>query len=81
MLAWTIQIKCRGLCEQSNDIRMATRSYNIKLVIGIILINVNHNSPALERSSIDTCNLEGVGLKKVSLIFTSAIFNLVQYIN
>ena len=28
MLAWTEQIKCRGLSEQPNDIRVVTKSYN-----------------------------------------------------
>ena len=44
MLAWTAQMKCRGLNEQPNDIWVATKSCNIKLVIGITLMNVNHNS-------------------------------------
>ena len=51
MLALTEQIKCRGLSEQPNDIRVATKSYNIHVthVNGITWINVNHNSsPALE---------------------------------
>ena len=53
MLAWTEQ-KCRGLSEQPNDIRVATKSYNIKLIIEITCINVNYNSSsALERSVIN----------------------------
>ena len=54
MLAWTEQIKCRGLREQPKDIRVATKSCNMKLIIGITWINVNHNiSAALERSGIN----------------------------
>ena len=34
MLAWTQQIKCRGLSEQPNDIRVATKSYNKKVQVG-----------------------------------------------
>ena len=54
MLAWTEQVKCRGLSEQPNYNRVATKLCNIKLVIGITLISVNHNSStALERSVIN----------------------------
>ena len=54
MLALTQQIKCRGLSEQPNFIQVATKSSNIKHIIEIIWINVNHSSsPALERSSIN----------------------------
>ena len=54
MLAWTEQVKCRGLSEQSIDIRVVTKSCNIKLINGITLINVNHSSSAaLERSVIN----------------------------
>ena len=53
MLAWTEQIKRRRLSEQPNHIRVATKSYNIKLFLGITLINVNHRSPALERSVLN----------------------------
>ena len=38
------------------NIRVATKSYNIKLVIGITWVNVNHSSPALERSVINQRN-------------------------
>ena len=58
MLAWTVQIKCRGLSEQPNHIRVATKSYDIKLVMGITLIYVNHSSPALEQSVINNSNYE-----------------------
>ena len=56
MLAWTEQVKCRGLhvSEQPNYIRVATKPCNMKLVIGITLIRVNHNSStALVRSVIN----------------------------
>ena len=54
MLAWTEQIKCRGLSEQPNYIQVATESCNIKRIIEIIWINVNHSiSSALERSVIN----------------------------
>ena len=54
MLAWTEQMKCRGLSEQPNNIQVATKSCNIKHIIEIISINVNHSSsPALERSVIN----------------------------
>ena len=54
MLAWTEQLKCRGLSEQPNDIRVATKSSNMKHIIGIIWINLNHNSStALEWSVIN----------------------------
>ena len=55
MLAWTEQIKCRGPSEQPNHIRVATKSYNIKRVMcmGIMLINLNHSSLALERAVIN----------------------------
>ena len=53
MLAWTEQVKCRGLSGQPNYTRVATKPCNIKLVIGITKISVNHNSSAvLERSVI-----------------------------
>ena len=62
MLAWTEQVKCRGLSEQPNYNRVATKPCNMKLVIGITLISVNHySSTALERSVI---NITG-GLKPV----------------
>ena len=44
MLAWTEQVKCRGLSEQPNYNRVATKPCNMKLVIGITLISVNHYS-------------------------------------
>ena len=51
MLAWTEQVKCRGLSEQPINIRMVTKSCNIKLINEITWINVNHSSStALERS-------------------------------
>ena len=53
MLAWTEQVKRRGLSEQPIDTRVVTNSCNIKLINGITWINVNHsNSTALERSVI-----------------------------
>ena len=64
MLAWTEQVKCRGLSEQPNYIRVATKSCNMKLIIRTNWINVNHNSStALERSVIN--NWGGGGLKPV----------------
>ena len=54
VLAWTEQVKCIGLSEQANYNRVATKPCNMKLVIGITLISVNHNSStALERSVIN----------------------------
>ena len=54
VLAWTEQVKRRGLSEQPNYNRVATKPCNMKLVIGITLISVNHhNSTALERSVIN----------------------------
>ena len=41
MLAWTEQVKCRGLSEQPNYARVATKPCNMKLVIGITKISVN----------------------------------------
>ena len=56
MLAWTELVKYRGLSEQPNDIRVVTKSCNMKRIIGITWINVNHNSSAtLERSVINNC--------------------------
>ena len=53
MLAWTEQVKCRGLSEQPIDIRVVTNSCNIKLINGINWINVNaSSSTAFERSVI-----------------------------
>ena len=53
LLAWTKQVKYRGLSEQTNYIWMVTKSCNIKLTSGIAWINVNNsNSSALERSFI-----------------------------
>ena len=52
----TEQVKCRGLSEQPNYTRVATKPCNMKLVIGItyMWISVNHNSStALERSVIN----------------------------
>ena len=54
MLAWTEQVKCRGLSEQPNNIRVATKSCNMKHIIRITWIDLNHNSStALERSVIN----------------------------
>ena len=59
MLAWTEQVKCRGLSEQPNYNRVATKPCNMKLVIGITLISVNHNiSTDLERSVINNWGYE-----------------------
>ena len=61
MLAWTKQVKCRGQSEQPIDIRVVTKSCNIKLINEVTWINVNHSSStALERSVI---NNWGGGLK------------------
>ena len=35
MVAWAEQVKCRGLSEQPNYTRVATKPCNMKLVIGI----------------------------------------------
>ena len=43
MIAWTEQVKCKGLSEQPDDIGVATKSCNIKLTNGITWINVNQN--------------------------------------
>ena len=43
-----------GLSEQPNDIRVATKSCNMKHIIAITWINLNHNSStALERAVIN----------------------------
>ena len=44
VLAWTEQVKCRWLSEQPNYNRVAAKPCNMKLVIGITLISVNHYS-------------------------------------
>ena len=48
MLIWTEQVNVRGLSEQPNYTRVATKPCNMKLVIGITLISVNHNSSTHE---------------------------------
>ena len=54
MLAWTEQVKCREIIEQPNDIWVVTKSYNLKRIIGITWVNVNHNnSAAFERFICD----------------------------
>ena len=54
VLSWTEQVKGRGLSEQSNDIRVAIKSCNMKYMIGIVRINLNHNiSTAFEGSVIN----------------------------
>ena len=44
VLPWTEQVKCRGLSEQPNDIRVATKSCNMKHItrvfIRIIVSNI-----------------------------------------
>ena len=72
MLAWTEQVKCKGLSEQSNFNRVVTKPCNMKLVVGITLKrkSVNHNSStALERSVIN--NLGGGGLNRFYMAITS----------
>ena len=50
VITWAELIKCTRLKEHQNDIRVATKSSEIRLVIGIIWINVNHCSgTALEK--------------------------------
>ena len=73
MLAWTEQEKCRDLFEQP-------KSYNIKLIIGITLQNVNHSSsPALERSVINDWGLnEVLQAPRLTLSFCSGSQNLVS---
>ena len=39
VIAWTEQVKCRGLSEQLIDIRVVTKSCNIKVINGITWIN------------------------------------------
>ena len=61
MLAWTEQVKCRGLSGQPNYTRVAAKPCNMKLVIGITKISVNHtSSAALERSVIHNWGLKPV---------------------
>ena len=68
MLAWTEQMKCRGQSEQPNYIQVATKSCNIKHIIEIIWINVNHSSSsALERSVINNWG----GLNRFYMAITS----------
>ena len=79
VIAWTEQIKCRGLSEQPNHMRMATKSYNIKLAIEIILINVNHSSPALERSFLNNWGLKSIlQAPNLTLIFCRGSQHLVS---
>ena len=48
------ELKYKGLCEQPSYIRVVTMSCNMKLIIGIAWINLNHNNiTALERSVIN----------------------------
>ena len=82
MLAWTEKENCRGLSEQPNDIRVATKSCNMhdmKHIISITGINRNHNSStALERSVL---NNWGGGLKQapyLTLFFCSGSQHLVS---
>ena len=54
MLALTEQVKYRGLSKQPNNIRVVTKSCNMKLINGKTWINVNQNSSAaLERSVVN----------------------------
>ena len=78
MLTWKEQIKCRRLSEQPNYIRVATKSYNIKLHMKVTWINVNHSSPALERSII---NNWGEGLNRFYVRLTSSSSSAVVHNN
>ena len=62
MIAWAELIKCRGLKEHQNDIRVATKSSDIRHVIGITWINVNHCS--------------GTALEKVKLAYVTDCYRL-----
>ena len=59
MLAWTEQVKYRGLSEQPINIRLVTKPCNIKLINEITWIDVNHSSStALERIDINNWGLK-----------------------
>ena len=80
MLAWTEQIKCRGLSEQPNGIRVATKSYNKN---SLTWINMNHSSSlALERLVIN--NGGGGGLNRFYMAITtpsaSAVVHNIQLV-
>ena len=79
MLAWTEQVKFRGLSEQLNDIRVTTKSCNIKLEIGITLINSNHNSNTAKKKTA-SYKLEIVSYTKtdVSPFLSPNIFNILD---
>ena len=79
MLAWTEQVKFRGLSEQLNDIRVTTKSCNIKLEIGITLINSNHNSNTGKKKTA-SYKLEIVSYTKtdVSPFLSPNIFNILD---
>ena len=62
VITWAELIKCRGLKEHQNDIRVATKSSEIRLVIGITWINVNHCS--------------GTALEKVKLVYVTDCYRL-----
>ena len=76
MLALTEQIKCRGLSEQPNFIQVSTKSCNIKHLIEIIWINVDHSSStALERSVIKKLG----GLNRFYMAITSPLASAVVH--
>ena len=47
VLAWTEQVNCRELREQPNDIRVVTKSCNVKNIIRIIWIKQYHYGTAI----------------------------------
>ena len=62
LIIWAELIKCRGLKEHQNDFRVATKSSEIRLFIGITWINVNYCS--------------GIALEKVELVYVTDCYRL-----
>ena len=78
MLAWTEQVKFRGLSEQLNDIRVTTKSCNIKLEIGITLINSNHNSNTAKKTASYKLEIVSNTKTDVSHFLSPNIFNILD---
>ena len=80
MLAWTEQVKFRGLSAQPNDIRVATKSCYKKHIMELTWINLNHNSStALELSIINNWGLKpALQAPNLTLIFCSGSQHLVS---
>ena len=80
MLTVTEQVKCRGLSGLPNHTRVAAKPCNMKRVIGITKISVNHNSSAaLERSVIHNWGLKPVlQVPNLTLSFCSGSQHLVS---